>query len=262
MLIVPAANDGVHGLDTSTGRIIWSTDATAETKKTQWLYETWHFSSPIIWKSKQGKSYVLTSEAQGLTCRDPANGDKIWSISNSCAVYTTPIVVGSRLVMISKDGLYGYELSLQGPEQIWHAGSIHSSLRGDEGMPSPLVWDDHAFVMDQNAVLSCVSIDSGAVRWSQEIPIGRTWSCPIAADGKILWAFTKAGLYCLKPTSEGFHPLYAAKTGGGHVLNSFDPKQYGKGRWFDDVSSPSIAKGHMLIRDMTGTLLCYDLRRL
>ncbi len=216
--VTPAAGDGVYGLDVSTGKTIWDTKPSQKARKSDWLYETWKFSSPVIWKSAKGRRFILTSEANGLTCRDPANGDKKWSISHRCAGFTTPVVIGDLLVMVSKKGLHCYKLSLQKPKQIWHVKGVYSSERGDVGMPSPLVINDHIFTLDQRAVLTCVNIKLGTVKWSEKIPRGKTWSSPVAGDGKILWIFGDSKLYCLDPTPKQFHPIYVATMSGTKKL--------------------------------------------
>ena len=128
-------------------------------------------------------------------------------------------------------------------------------------MPSPLIVNGHVYTLDQRGVLTCVNVESGDVQWSERIPFGKTWSCPIAVDGKVFWCFGKAGLYCLIPSPERFHALFAAKRDKAHLLLSVEPRKRGKGDGFNGVSSPSIWQGYLIIRDQGGVLLCYDLRR-
>lgn len=118
-------------------------------------------------------------------------------------------------------------------EETANAGVAWSHSKGGPEMASPLVYQDHLYILHQNGgLVTCYDAKTGKQLYHERIPsAGSFWASPWASDGKI---------YCL---DEG---------GTTHVLQSGpDFKVLGKNSlkgmfW----ATPALAGGALILRDV------------
>lgn len=254
--------DHLFGLDAATGDILWEGDP-QQTRGTH--------SSPVLW-STAGKTFVIANLAGGWTgCFDPADGHELWRVRAESG-HSTPVVVGDRLITYGNsraNGMRCYAMTEEGADELWKYRGMQ-----DKGS-SPLVVDGHVYVQGETRV-GCIDLDTGDAEWSDYLDLNQAqYSSPIAADGKVFYAY--GTVVCFRATPDGFQPLFDARFDESHLMGSEDTfrrvleledadaeeaerrMQRHVGRHGTlPCSSPAISDGRLYVR-MKNALVCYDL---
>ena len=256
--------DHLFGLDAETGDIIWEGDRDT-TRGTH--------SSPVLWEAG-GRNFVIVNLRGGWTgCFDPAGGHELWRVETESG-HATPVVIGDRLITYGDSrskGVRCYSINEENAEELWRYRGLQ-----DKGS-SPLVVNGYVYVQGETRV-ACVDLDSGEAAWTDYMDLNKAqYSSPIAADGKVFYAF--GTVLCFRATPGEFQPLYDARFDESHLMGSEESfrrvlnlegvsadeaeqqMQRHVGRHGTlQCSSPAISDGRLYVR-MQNALVCYDLRR-
>lgn len=258
----------LFGLDAATGDIRWEGDP----QQTRGSH-----SSPVLWESA-GRSRLIVNLAGGWSgCFDPADGRELWRVKSE-AGQATPVVAGDRLITYGNSraqGLRCFALTDSAAEQLW----MYRGLQ-DKGS-SPVVVGNKVYVQGETR-LACIDLATGDADWSDYLDVANPqFSSPIAADGKVLYAYES--LICVQATPEGFRPLFDARFGEDGLMAG--EATFRRLLKLDDLAgepnaaeeaekrlvrhlgrnaplpcaSPAIADGRIYLRLKNG-LACYDLR--
>jgi outer membrane protein assembly factor BamB len=254
--------DHLFGLDIVTGDILWEGDA----QRTRGTH-----SSPVLWDAG-GRNFVIVNLAGGWTaCFDPDGGQELWRVQSE-AGHSTPVVVGDRLITYGSSrakGVRCYAMSGDGAEELWKYRGMQ-----DKGS-SPVVVDGHVYVQGETRV-GCVDLETGQAEWTDYLDLSQAqYSSPIAADGKVIYAY--GTVVCFRATPDGFQPLFDARFDESHLMGSeatfrrvlnleeanADEAERQMQRHVGrhgtlKCSSPAISDGRLYVR-MKNALVCYDL---
>lgn len=163
------------GLDTKTGREVWSTKR--ETAGS--------WASPVV-VNFGGSTQVVMCAAPFVTSYDPATGKENWRVKALESDVAPSPVVGSNLVVAvaPNNAIVGVRPGETGP--VW---------RAEEGVPdatSPLLAGDRFYIVNSEGMLHCFDVQTGKVIWSHEFE-DRFYASPVLA-GTTMMIVSRKGI--------------------------------------------------------------------
>jgi len=206
-----------------------------------------NWSTPVVWKTEQRTELVVG----GRTVRsyDPMTGDVLWQLHmGGGRSSASPVIEGDRLYVGTEernrggydDGggtLFAVAAGASGditPEegQTTSEGVLWSTPKTGMSMASPLVYQDHVYVLERRSGLAnCFDAETGEPVYKRKRVSGARafWASPWAYDGKV---------FCLDDT------------GTTHVLQGGSEfKVLGKNTIEDRFwASSAIADGKLVLR--------------
>jgi len=155
------------------------------TGKEQWrserpgLFRSW--STPLV-RAEQNE-LVVAGEKQ-LRAYHLADGKELWQV-DGLLEWVAPSPVASEQLIIAMCGRNGPMLAV-------HGGKVDASKQrlvwqhetGGAYVCSPLIYDDNLYVHDEQGVLVCYDLKTGAQRYQQRLE-GTFYSSAVAAEGHI-----------------------------------------------------------------------------
>lgn len=171
---------------------------------------TW--STPNVLRAPSGDE--LVTNGQTIRAYEPRTGRLLWTLKpNSEVVVSSPIVSDGmafvtagyppvRPVYAVRAGQRG-DLTL--PDgQTASAAIAWSHPRGGTYIPTPLLYRDHLYTVNNNGILTCYRADTGAKVY--ETRLGATGASfaasPVAADGRLFFASETGEVYVLRAGPE------------------------------------------------------------
>jgi len=188
----------IAAFDLKDGRELWRT-ARAE-------IPTW--GTPTI---VAGKDHVelVTNGSKAIRGYDADTGRELWTLGpNSEVVCTTPVSAHGLIFVTAgyppvqpiyaiKIGSKG-DLTLKGGKESSDAIDWSKS-RGGVYLPSPLVYGDHLYTINNNGVMTVYNAKSGDRIYQQRIGEGGSFTAsPIAAAGKLYAATEDGDIFVIK----------------------------------------------------------------
>jgi outer membrane protein assembly factor BamB len=188
-------------LDKKTGKELWR--ATRD-EKSSW-------TTPFVWRN-QVRVEIVTAGSNAIRSYDPADGKVLWELSRAAGssmsyVTATPVASESMLYVAAgsrpgrsplwaiKAGASG-DLSQKSGETS-NTSIAWSSTKACPPMASPLLYQDHLYILMQNAgILMCLDAGTGKEVYKERLQGAKSFtSSPWAQDGK---------LYCLDEDGQTF----------------------------------------------------------
>jgi len=175
----------------------------------------------------------------GLVVLDAATGNEVashaWEIPQGINA-ATPAIEGTRLFVSSGYGKGGVlvELANGSMRVVWETKQMQNQ------MTSCVVQDGHLYGFDR-AVLKCLDLSDGQVKWSQR-GLGR--GTLMAANGRLIIMSEAGELVIADVTPEGFRAHERAKVIDGG----------------DCWTVPVLAAGRIYCRSSSGQIVCVDVR--
>lgn len=137
-------------------------------------------SSPLLWRTSDGKVTLVCHARNGLVGLDPATGEKRWQVAGGGE--SSPAIEGDHLVIYSgaQDvGLRCYVAQKDAPpKQLWTHWWVARRYSG-----SPIIHEGHVYLMC-GGKHQCVALGDGAVKWQEDVE--STITSPMLVDGKFL----------------------------------------------------------------------------
>jgi outer membrane protein assembly factor BamB len=208
----------VAGLDSESGVLLWRKD---RPRKANW-------SSPVSYKTPDGKSVIVIHSGSDLVGLDPKSGDQVWMKPLACSVVPSSVAVENRLYVPSR-GLVAFDLSSSGgePSELWKSSRI-----GVESA-SPVVVKDRVYTIKGPAVYSG-DIYTGEVKWQARVAEGSVWSSPVVAQDR-MYLFSLDGKCTVTQLGENEGVRLALNELGEDVLGT--PAIVGNAMYVRGVSS-------------------------
>jgi outer membrane protein assembly factor BamB len=235
LLIVVNDQDGESfavGLDAGTGKLRWKVERRCKA--------TW--ATPCI-RQHPGRAaeLILTSYELGITSLDPGTGMRNWEIDvfskgHVESPISSPIVAGD--LVIGTCGWLGVrkEVIAVRPGKVGSKSEVVWQIdRAAPLTPTPLVKDDLLFLISDEGMATCASVQSGEVYWRERVP-GSYYGSPICT-GKHLYCINRDGEVIVFPATKQFELLARNPLG--------EPSH----------STPAIAGGRMYLRTFSH-LIC------
>lgn len=150
------------------------------------------WSSPIsisLQRSGESRPAVLLQAPTGLSALSADAGQVLWEQEISCS--SIPSAVFTDQLVVPADGLQVIDLSGDAPEEakvVWQESKLQP------GMPSPVVVDDHIYVINRAGVVSCGSLSKQDIEWKKRLG-GSFWATPVAVGDY---------LYCVNADGKSF----------------------------------------------------------
>ena len=179
-----------------TGKPIWRTPRADE-------ISTW--GTPAIVRTADGRSEVVTNGTR-IRGYDPKTGKLLWTLGPNSEVTVATPVAGHGLVFVTggyppvrpiyaiKPGATG-DLTLPAGQTSSAAISWSNSTEGTY-IPSPLVYGDQLFTMNNNGVVTAYDARTGQRAFRGRVGAGGSFSAsPVAADGRLFVASEDGEIY-------------------------------------------------------------------
>jgi outer membrane protein assembly factor BamB len=232
VVVHPGGPDGrsVVAYDRHTGARRWSS-----------LDDKAAYSSPVL-ASVAGRPQILVLTATRLVSLAPDTGALLWShpwpAPNDINASQPVLVGGDRILLSSGYGKGAALVEIREDDGVWATRELWSHNRLKNRFSSSVVLDGYLYGLDE-AILTCVEVDTGEVKWKA----GRYGHGQIIlADGHLIVLSEDGDLALVRATPEG------------HEERARFPVLSGK-TW----NHPVIDDGRLIVRNLA-EMAAFDLR--
>jgi outer membrane protein assembly factor BamB len=170
-----------------------------KTGKTAWKTsreELPSWGTPTVYTGKN-RVELITNASNFIRGYDPETGKELWRLGGSSKITApTPIFTEDLIVVASgrrpeapifviRAGATG-DITL-GKDQTSSKHVVWTRQRSGSYMPTPLIYQGHLYVLQNQGILSCYDLLTGDQKYTERIPHqGSGFSAsPVASDGKI-----------------------------------------------------------------------------
>jgi outer membrane protein assembly factor BamB len=170
--------------------------------------ETSTWTTPNILRGSAGDELITNGRI--IRAYDPRTGALLWSLGpNSEVIVATP-VVGDGVAYLTAGyppvrPIYAVRPGHRGDLSLPDGSSssdavVWSHARGGTYIPTPLLYQGHLYLLNNNGVLSCYRADTGAQVYQTRVgEMGTAFSSsPLAADGRLYLASETGDVYVLR----------------------------------------------------------------
>ena len=130
------------------------------------------------WPQWRGPDRSGVSNERGLLKQWPAGGPKLlWQVNDLGDGFSTPVVVGSRIYMMSNRGLdneYVQAISASDGKVIWttrvgNVGNPDQNPSYPKARSTPTIDGDLLYTLGSDGDLACVETKTGKIRWTKNL---------------------------------------------------------------------------------------------
>jgi outer membrane protein assembly factor BamB len=167
------------------------------------------WGTPNIYPGKD-RVELVTNASNFIRGYDPETGKELWRLGGSSKITApTPIFSGELIVVASgrrpeapifviRAGASG-DITLPGGETS-SRHIVWSRQRAGSYMPTPLIYQGHLYVLQNQGILSCYDLATGEAKYTERIPHqGSGFSgSPVASDGKLYLSSEDGDIFLVK----------------------------------------------------------------
>lgn len=189
----------ITAFDLKSGRELWRTSRE----------ELPSWGTPTVYPGKK-RAELITNASNFIRGYDPESGKELWRLGGSSKITApTPIFDGEFIVIASgrrpeapifvlKGGASG-DITLK-DGQTSSESVVWSKQRVGSYMPTPLIYQGHLYVLQNQGILACYDLATGAEKYTDRIPHeGSGFSAsPVAADGRIYLSSEDGDIFVVK----------------------------------------------------------------
>ena len=133
---------------------------------------------PADWPQWRGPERSGVTKESGLLKQWPASGPKlIWQVNDLGDGYSTPVVVGTRIYLMSNQGMdneYVRALSTENGKSIWttrvgNVGNPNQNPPYPKARSTPTVDGDYLYAFGSDGDVACLEAKTGKIRWSKNV---------------------------------------------------------------------------------------------
>ena len=216
----------VVGLDPETGKVRWKAARPGKHS----------YATPLA-VEVEGRPQIVCPGGDGVWAYDPLNGKELWSCRfTGHSVVPSPVTAkGMIFVCTGYDNasLLAIRQGASGDCTDTHAAWQLS--KGVPFVPSPIVVDDHLYLITDDGILSCVDVDTGKVVWKHRL--GGNFAASPVAVGKLIYFTSTEGMTHVVRAGPKFEELARNQLSG---------------KFF---ASPAVAANRLYLRS-EGSLYC------
>ena len=218
--------------DLATGKSLWKTPRPDE-------ISTW--GTPALTRTPEGQDVLVTNGTK-IRGYDPKTGSLVFTLGPNSEVTVATPVAGHGLVFVTggyppvrpiyaiRPGARG-DISLAKDQTAGDGVAWSNSTEGTY-IPSPIVYGDHLFTLNNNGVLTAYEARTGKRAFRGRVGTGGTFTAsPIAADGRLFVSSEDGEVYVL---TAGPGLAQIAKNDMKEVI----------------VATPAIADGMLIVRTL------------
>jgi len=167
--------------DKQTGRQVWKT--LRPTKAPGERGDS--YTTPVFWQNK-GRREMVVMGGQILDAYDPATGKRLWYLPGLIGIRAVTGPVVAHGMIYATQGMHRPLLAVKpagdGPrtrdDVAWRLD------QGTSDSPTPVVWGELLFMVDNNGVARCLNALTGRLLWKERLRGGYRAS-PMAAEGRV-----------------------------------------------------------------------------
>jgi hypothetical protein len=174
----------IAAYDVDTGKRVWRTERDVISS----------FSTPTIYEGSSRVELVVNGPEK-VHGYDPSNGKQLWVLNGSSKNTTpTPIAAHDLIFVVSgyrTKPVFAIRPGAEGDITLDEGSRsnefvVWSSDRDGSYLPTPVVYGDYLYILQNNGVLSCHRARTGERVYRHRIGAGGSFSAsPIAADSKL-----------------------------------------------------------------------------
>jgi outer membrane protein assembly factor BamB len=155
------------------------------------------YCPPLIFEAA-GRPQLVLSGSNHVTSYDPATGKVLWEIDGPTEQFVASFVQQDGLLFMTGGFPQRHVLAIR-PDGIGDVTATHIAWRTTKGagyVPSPIAWDHHVFLFNDDGVATCWEAKSGKQCWQERL--GRHFNAsPIAAEGRLYVTDSEGKTYVL-----------------------------------------------------------------
>jgi PQQ-like domain len=226
----------IAAFDAATGKEVWRTQRD----------EIPSWSTPTIVEAN-GKAELVTQATTFTRGYDPDTGKELWKFSGNSEITIPTPIAGPGFVIITngyrgiqpiyalKPGATG-DITLKGDDSKG-ASFAWSTKRGGPYIPTPVIYGDQLYVLQNNGVLASYKVSTGEQIYQKRLGgTGGSFSASlVAADGKIYCTSEDGDVFVIKAGAD-YQEL--AKNPMGEVL----------------MATPAISDGLLIFRGLKNVI--------
>lgn len=185
--------------DLKTGKTVWQTPR----------QELPSWGTPTIYPGKK-RVELITNASNFIRGYDPETGKELWRLGGSSKITAPTPVFSEDLIVVAsgrrpeapifviRAGATG-DITLAG-DQKSSAHVAWTRQRSGSYMPTPLIYQDYLYVLQNQGILACYDLPTGEQRYLERIPHqGSGFSAsPVASDGKIYLSSEDGDIFVVK----------------------------------------------------------------
>jgi outer membrane protein assembly factor BamB len=208
MVIVQCDSQGedfLIALDAGTGATVWKTSRD----------ELPSWGTPTIYPGP-GRTELVTNASNFIQGYDPATGKELWRLGGSSKITApTPVFKDDLIIVASGRGpekpLFAIRAGASGDISLAEgkessAAVAWSKVRRGPYMPTPLIYGDYLYVLNNDGIFDCYELKTGREIYRQRIPHsgGGFSASPVAAAGRLSLPAEDGDIFVVKagPTFE------------------------------------------------------------
>ncbi|MCY2989147.1 MAG: PQQ-binding-like beta-propeller repeat protein [Planctomycetota bacterium] len=173
----------VVALDKRTGQTVWKTDRSIDYGSDDGDMKKAYCTPKVL--EHNGRLQLVSPAAVGTVAYDPLTGAELWKVQHGGYNAAARPLYSHGLVIISIEG--GLKLLAVRPDGTGDVTKTHiawSYGKATPTRPSPLIVQDHLYIVSDAGIVSCLDVKTGQVTWTERMG-GRHSASPIHADGRI-----------------------------------------------------------------------------
>jgi outer membrane protein assembly factor BamB len=173
-------------LEASSGKTLWRVE-----RPTNAIRESPDAYTTPLWHEYGGKTEVVITGGDAVTGHDPATGSELWRAgvlnptnNGAYRIVASPTIMSGLIVAPSRNN----PLVAIKPGGSGEIGQTHVAWTFERGpdVPTPVSDGTYVYVVNDNGVVYCLDVKTGAVVYGPtRLPAGTYSSSPVLADGKI-----------------------------------------------------------------------------
>jgi outer membrane protein assembly factor BamB len=229
LLIVPndqAGPSNVVALNRNTGDVVWEIPRAPKEVS---------YATPFVLELEDREpQLILLSEASGLSAVNPLTGDEYWHTGAMPLRTVASAVYGGGVIVVScGQGGVGKYLRAVDPTGSGDVSSTHVRYEREEKdilhyVPTPIMWQDHAYLWCDRGFVCCVEAATGTTVWTERIG-GNYSGSPVLIDGWMYCMSEEGDVVVLKASPEFEEPSRSPLGDGSHA-------------------TPAVANGRLYLR--------------
>lgn len=181
----------VAALDKHTGRTLWKTDRSINYETDNGDYKK-AYSTPVVFEHR-GRLQLVSPAAVGAEAYDPLTGKLLWSVHHGgYNAAARPLYTHGMVIINTQNGLRLLGVRPDGTGDVTDTHVVWSWTRQTPTRPSQLVIGDHLYMVNDQGIVTCLDVRTGAPAWTHRMG-GRHSASPIHAGGRI-WLFDEDGV--------------------------------------------------------------------
>ncbi len=189
----PDQNPVYIALDKRTGEVRWQLDG---------IEPVLGWCTPVVLRVGD-RDEMIHGSGEAITSYDPASGSVLWTCRGATTEVVPTIVAGDGVVY-STSGRNGPTMAIRpgGEGDVTDTHLVWRYVRGGPHVPSPALWKDRLYVVNDKGFGTCLNARTGEVVWQKRLH-GMYSASPVAADDKVYFTNEDGVTRVLEAGDEG-----------------------------------------------------------